>query len=62
MAELRKYCARPPLLARLHRCCAASYHNKGVQPLLDAICAYMPSPLDIPSIVGSDPRTAICCH
>lgn len=36
--------------------CGTSYHNKGVQPLLDAICAYMPSPLDIPSIVGSDPR------
>ncbi len=36
--------------------CGTSYHNKGVQPLLDAICAYMPSPLDIPSIVGSDPK------
>jgi elongation factor G len=37
--------------------CGTSYRNKGVQPLLDAICAYMPSPLDIPSITGTDPKT-----
>jgi len=37
--------------------CGTSYRNKGVQPLLDAICAYMPSPLDIPSIKGTDPKT-----
>ena len=30
--------------------------NKGVQPLLDAIVSYLPSPLDIPSIEGADPR------
>lgn len=32
--------------------CGSSYKNKGVQPLLDAIVDYMPSPLDIPSIKG----------
>lgn len=37
--------------------CGTSYRNKGVQPLLDAICAYLPSPLDIPSITGTDPKT-----
>ena len=36
--------------------CGTSYRNKGVQPLLDAIVDYMPSPLDIPSIMGTDPR------
>ena len=35
--------------------CGTSYRNKGVQPLLDAVVAYMPSPLDIPSIRGSKP-------
>ena len=34
--------------------CGTSYRNKGVQPLLDAIVYYLPSPLDIPAIVGKD--------
>ncbi len=34
--------------------CGSSYKNKGVQLLLDAIVAYMPSPLDIPAIMGID--------
>ena len=37
--------------------CGTSYHNKGVQKLLDAIVEYMPSPLDIPSIKGTLPDT-----
>ena len=36
--------------------CGTSYRNKGVQPLLDAVVAYLPSPLDIPAIVGTDPH------
>lgn len=32
--------------------CGSAYKNKGVQPLLDAVVAYMPSPLDIPAIKG----------
>ena len=34
----------------------SSFKNKGVQPLLDAVCAYLPSPLDTPEISGTDPR------
>ena len=37
-------------------CCGTSYRNKGVQPLLDNIVEYMPSPLDIPAIKGTDPH------
>ena len=38
-------------------CCGTSYKNKGVQELLDAIVAYMPSPIDIPAIAGTNPNT-----
>ena len=34
--------------------CGSSYRNKGVQPLLDAIVDFMPSPLDIPPVVGTN--------
>ncbi|WP_077075491.1 elongation factor G [Aedoeadaptatus urinae] len=37
--------------------CGSSYKNKGVQLLLDAIIDYLPSPVDIPAIVGIDPDT-----
>lgn len=37
--------------------CGSSYKNKGVQLLLDAIIDYLPSPVDIPAIVGTDPDT-----
>lgn len=37
--------------------CGAALRNKGVQPLLDAIVAYLPSPLDIPPIAGVNPYT-----
>ena len=36
--------------------CGSSFKNKGVQTMLDAVCAYLPSPLDIPEIDGNDPR------
>ena len=52
MAAIRKAtinCTMNPVL------CGTSYRNKGVQPLLDAIIEYMPSPLDIPAIKGTDP-------
>ncbi len=37
--------------------CGSSYKNKGVQLLLDAVVDYMPSPLDVPAIIGFDPDT-----
>ena len=37
--------------------CGTSYRNKGVQKLLDAIVDYMPSPLDVPAIEGTVPKT-----
>jgi len=37
--------------------CGSALHNKGVQSLLDAVCYYLPSPIDLPSIKGIDPRT-----
>ena len=37
--------------------CGTSYKNKGVQKLLDAIVDYMPSPLDVPAIEGTVPKT-----
>jgi elongation factor G len=35
--------------------CGSSFKNKGVQPLLDAIIAYLPSPLDVPPVDGIEP-------
>jgi elongation factor G len=35
-------------------CCGSAYRNKGVQKLLDAVLEYMPSPIDIPAIKGTD--------
>ena len=38
--------------------CGSAFKNKGVQPLLDAIIDFLPSPLDIPSVTGIDPDGA----
>ncbi len=37
--------------------CGSSLKNKGVQPLLDAVIDYLPSPLDVPNVVGTNPET-----
>ena len=42
--------------------CGTSYKNKGVQRLLDAIVDFMPSPLDVPAIEGTNPKTGETEH
>lgn len=37
--------------------CGASFKNRGIQPLLDAVCDYLPSPLDLPAVKGTNPET-----
>ena len=37
--------------------CGSSFKNKGVQTLLDYVCMFLPSPLDTPNIIGTNPET-----
>ena len=37
--------------------CGSSYKNKGVQPLLDCVNDYLPSPVDVPPVKGTNPNT-----
>src|SRR6516165_5283354 len=37
--------------------CGSSFKNKGVQTALDAVCRYLPSPVDLPDMEGTDPHT-----
>ena len=39
--------------------CGTAFKNKGIQPMLDAVLDYLPSPLDIPAVVGVNPETGL---
>ena len=57
-AEIRRALRKGTLSLNLQPVvCGTSFKNKGVQPLLDAVCAYLPSPLDTEAITGTDPKT-----
>lgn len=53
-AALRRACIAVGLIPVL---CGSSFKNKGVQPLLDAVVEYLPSPADLPPVEGSNPAT-----
>jgi elongation factor G len=56
--ELRAALRRGTIAAKIVPVlCGSSFRNKGVQPLLDAVIDYLPSPLDLPPVVGTDPGT-----
>jgi elongation factor G len=50
-AALRRGCIAIKIVPVI---CGTAFKNKGVQPLLDAVIDYLPSPIDIPSVVGTD--------
>src|SRR6059036_2422501 len=57
-AELKAAVRKGTIAMRLFPViCGASFKNKGVQPLLDAVIDYLPSPLDVPPVQGIDPET-----
>ncbi len=54
-AALRKATVKNQLVPVV---CGSALKNKGIQPLLDAVIAYLPSPLDIPPVKGQHPKTS----
>jgi len=54
MAALRKGTVAGHLVPVL---CGAALRNRGVQPILDAVIDYLPSPADVPAVEGTDPKT-----
>jgi elongation factor G len=56
--QLRRALRRATLSGELNPVlCGSALRNKGVQPLLDAVVEYLPSPLDVPAVEGTNPST-----
>jgi len=54
-AQIRAALRKATVAGKLHPVvCGSAFKNKGVQQLLDAVCDYLPSPIDIPAITGVD--------
>ncbi|MFH1725061.1 MAG: elongation factor G [Elusimicrobiota bacterium] len=57
-AQIKKAIRKGVLASKIFPVLAASsYRNKGVQPMLDAVCDFLPCPTDLPPVTGIDPRT-----
>ncbi len=57
-AEMRKAVREAVMdMAFVPMMCGTAFKNKGVQAVLDAVCAYLPSPLDIEAVIGINPDT-----
>ena len=58
LEELKKTLRKAVLENKLNPVlCGSSLKNKGVQPMLDAVCDYLPSPIDLPPVQGTNPQT-----
>ncbi|TWH27128.1 MULTISPECIES: elongation factor G [unclassified Aminobacter] len=58
--ELRALIRKGTIEVKFHPVlCGTAFKNKGVQPLLDAVCDFLPAPNDIPAIKGIDPKTEV---
>lgn len=57
-AEIKSAIRKGTIGLKIHPVlCGSSFKNKGIQELLDAIIDFLPSPLDVPAVVGTNPRT-----
>jgi elongation factor G len=58
IAELKAGIRRATIAMKLFPViCGSAFKNKGVQPMLDAVVDYLPSPLDVPTTMANDPKT-----
>src|SRR5690606_13158846 len=56
--ELRKLIRKGTIEVKFHPVyCGTAFKNKGIQPLLDGVVDFLPSPIDVPAIRGIDPKT-----
>jgi elongation factor G len=57
VAEIKKAIRKMTIASEIYPVlCGSAFKNKGVQPMLDAVIDFLPSPLDVPAIVGSNPN------